>query len=348
MVLSKTIQSSTSQWPNEDDLVPIVFVSKLIGTANRLGYPAESFLKEMDLTQEYIDNKRNYIPYRTQFEIINRVVAEVTQPGFGLMVGRAISMLDWGVVGYAFISSANMREARDTFSAYQRLNGPLVNVYCCEERDECIFLAIEAFPLGTIYQFALEDWLAENRMTFERFKIKDIRFSEVRLSIPEPAHLQMYQELYDCPIRFNQPTNEIRFPRSFLEAPLDGADEVVAELCIRKCAEVMKHLSEEDPIVDAVRRVLLSKPGGAPTLEVVAASLHISPRSLRRRLHEASTSYRKVLSDTRLGLAAEYLRNTNLAPKEIAYSSGYSGVSGFYRAFSAKFGTTPIKYREGS
>jgi AraC-like DNA-binding protein len=48
----------------------------------------------------------------------------------------------------------------------------------------------------------------------------------------------------------------------------------------------------------------------------------------------------------RLGLAAEYLRSSNMAPKQIAYLLGYSGVTSFHRAFKNQFDQTPTGYRE--
>lgn len=84
---------------------------------------------------------------------------------------------------------------------------------------------------------------------------------------------------------------------------------------------------EDDPVVDAVRRILLSNPGITPTLAGVAGHLNLSARTLR------------------LGLAAEYLRSSQMAPKQIAYLLGYSGVTSFHRAFKNQFDKTPSEFR---
>ena len=48
----------------------------------------------------------------------------------------------------------------------------------------------------------------------------------------------------------------------------------------------------------------------------------------------------------RLERAAEMLENRELSVSEIGYFVGFYDTSHFYRAFSAKFGKTPQKYRE--
>jgi AraC-like DNA-binding protein len=326
--------------------VPVAFVKRMLESVASLGYQPESILQSAGVEPAALEKADKHITSQQQLSILRATVASVDAPGLGLISGQEVSVLDWGPLGYAFVSSANLRRGLDVFIRFQRLNGPMVNNYLREEGDEAIISAVENFPLNELHQFAIEDWLSETRCAIARFGVPGIRFNQVNVTYSEPGHVALYRELFDCPINFSQDANEIRFPASFLDTPFDMADESVAELCIRKCADVLKHLSEEDPVVDAVRRVLLSKPGITPTLEVVSGFLNMSARTLRRRLQEAGTTYKDVLSDVRLGLAAEYLRTTRMAPKEIAYLLGYSGVTSFHRAFKRRFEVTPSEYRQ--
>lgn len=332
---------------HKTDNVPVALAQRLLETAEELGFDVTDCLVSAGIERADITKKSNHVTYEQQQNFVEAVVMRLDKPGLGLLVGQKVSILDWGILGYAFISSPNLYQAFEVFSTYQRVNGPMLNIYCLEDEDEDegIIDAIEAFPLMNIHMFAIEEWLAETRVVFDRFDILDMDFTEVHLTYPEPDHADMYRDLFQCPIYFNQERNSIHFPTSALRLPFNMADEVVSELCIRQCAEVLKHLSDEDPVVDAVRRVLLTKPGITPTLTFVADHLHISARTLRRRLHDAGTSYKDILSSVRLGLAAEYLRSGRMAPKQIAYLMGYSGVTSFHRAFKNLFKLTPSEYR---
>jgi AraC-like DNA-binding protein len=78
----------------------------------------------------------------------------------------------------------------------------------------------------------------------------------------------------------------------------------------------------------------------------VAQALHLSERTLQRRLQEEGTSYQQLLDDTRRELAQQYLATPRMTLLEIAYLLGFSEPSNFFRAFRRWFGKTPGEYRE--
>ena len=56
-------------------------------------------------------------------------------------------------------------------------------------------------------------------------------------------------------------------------------------------------------------------------------------------------TYTEHLQEKRLSQAAYLLKNTSLSVEEIALAVGYENKSYFHRIFSAKYGTSPKKYR---
>jgi YesN/AraC family two-component response regulator len=85
--------------------------------------------------------------------------------------------------------------------------------------------------------------------------------------------------------------------------------------------------------------------GGNPTLEHLAARLHMSARTLHRRLGEEGTSFRRVVKELRRELAERHLRERRLAIGEIGFLLGFSEVSAFHRAFKRWTGWPPFAYR---
>ena len=84
---------------------------------------------------------------------------------------------------------------------------------------------------------------------------------------------------------------------------------------------------------------------GEPTLDRLARRLHMSARTLHRRLAEESTTFRQVVSEVRQELAERHLREGKLAIAEIAFLLGFSEASAFHRAFKRWTGLSPQKYR---
>ena len=73
--------------------------------------------------------------------------------------------------------------------------------------------------------------------------------------------------------------------------------------------------------------------------------MHLSQRTLQRRLQEENSSFQQLLDETRRELAVQYLAQPDRSLLEIAYLLGFADPSNFFRAFRRWFGTTPGEYR---
>ena len=85
-----------------------------------------------------------------------------------------------------------------------------------------------------------------------------------------------------------------------------------------------------------------------PTEEHVAQALHMSPRTLQRRLKTENTSYGEVVQQTRMQLAQQLLASPDISATEVGLACGFSDASAFTRAFKRWTGTTPSDYRSGT
>ena len=101
----------------------------------------------------------------------------------------------------------------------------------------------------------------------------------------------------------------------------------------------------KDPI-EGLRQHLVADPVRRWTLADLASAAGASPRTLQRRLAEKSVSFTRLVSETRLQVAASHLCDANgpgLA--EIGFLAGFSDQAHFARSFSHAVGTTPSAYR---
>ena len=57
-------------------------------------------------------------------------------------------------------------------------------------------------------------------------------------------------------------------------------------------------------------------------------------------------SYSQLVSEARLGLAAEWLESSTMPIAEISAALGYLDASNFTRAFRRKTGTSPWAFRQ--
>ena len=77
----------------------------------------------------------------------------------------------------------------------------------------------------------------------------------------------------------------------------------------------------------------------------VAKQLHMSPRTLHRRLDEEGSSFRIIKEALRRDLALSRLTKTGQSIARVAADLGYADTSAFYRAFTGWTGMSPERYR---
>jgi AraC-like DNA-binding protein len=127
----------------------------------------------------------------------------------------------------------------------------------------------------------------------------------------------------------------VRRGESDLAAFLEGAPGKIAML-YRRDREVAR----------AVREALAGSLGALPDLDAAARLLHLSARSLHRRLADEGTSFRAIKDSVRREEAVKRLEKTRESIAGIAAALGYSEPSAFFRAFVGWTGASPTQYRK--
>jgi AraC-like DNA-binding protein len=140
--------------------------------------------------------------------------------------------------------------------------------------------------------------------------------------------------------------NQLRFPAAFLDLPIETGNQVAAREVQVQIAGELTRIGLTDDIVLQVQS-LLSSGGVGYDLDSVARALHLSPRTLRRRLHERGATFHALVSEARRAEAAKMLRNSVLTVEQIAEHLGYADPGNFCRAFKRWTGRTPGQFRAG-
>jgi AraC-like DNA-binding protein len=109
----------------------------------------------------------------------------------------------------------------------------------------------------------------------------------------------------------------------------------------------LKQENGDENFVERIRIAIQQKlTGRRPNVEDIADALHISSRTLQRRLQDQGSSFQRVLEEARHQLARHYLNNSVLELNEAAYLLGYQDGNSFVRAFRNWEGVPPSRWRE--
>lgn len=137
----------------------------------------------------------------------------------------------------------------------------------------------------------------------------------------------------------------LEFPAGILGIPIPQPRRLPKSNPVRVIVEAAQLPRSLVNIIDLQVRSLMR--GRDSSIEMVARSVGLSPRTLQRQLMEQGTTFRSLISETRFQLACDWLSDSDMAMTvvDIAYALGYTDPSNFTRAFRARAGASPQKFR---
>jgi AraC-like DNA-binding protein len=307
---------------------------------------AEGIRADIGLAGTGIDLSLDRVTYQQRIDQLSNMLDLLGMNGAWLESPRTVSISDYGLLGYAMMSSATLEQAVQIAVKYHKLAGAMFELAFDVDGDEAVLRIDHLLPGGRVGQYTVEELFAGISRLIGLLLGRDHKPSRILLNYEAPDYAEKHLQCFRCPVIFDQPSCQYRFSREELAEPLAEADANTARICEESCRKLLNQMEIEDDIISRICHLLLSTPGEFPKLDAVANKLSLGARTLRRRLNDLGTSYQRILDDVRRELAIEYLRTTNLTVQEIAELLGYSEVTNFRRAFMRWVELSPYQYRK--
>ena len=173
-----------------------------------------------------------------------------------------------------------------------------------------------------------------------------VELSAVCFAFPRPKDARDYEVLFQAPVKFNQPANQLRMELNQAELPLVQTEESLHGFLKTAPYQLLVMVDSDNSLRTQVRALIgrdFSRP--LPGAEQVAEALHMSVTTLRRRLQAEGTSYQKIKDECRREAATNYLSYPDLSNTDVALLMGFEETSAFFRSFKKWTGMTPGDYR---
>jgi AraC-like DNA-binding protein len=268
------------------------------------------------------------------------------EPNIGLYTANHYSPNDLHALGTAFLTSHDLLDALNRYSLYAKVLGSDYRFNVVVSGDE-IICTDEYLGTDTFRPPLIEDIQHALIIDLSRKGVGDtLDPVSVSFSYPEPDDTSEHQAFFRCQLKFGQKHTGVCFSkadsqRRFVDENRDiarGNDQILDSYLARS-----KGLSTSAKVNQVILERLAS---GAPTESDVADVLHVSSRTLARRLTDENTSFRELLTNVRRELADAYIADDSVPITEISYILGFSDLSSFSRAFKAWNGYSPKVSRE--
>lgn len=247
-------------------------------------------------------------------------------------------------VGFAMMASPTLMAGLNILQSYLAVVSEDVSLDLKHSEQGCwlnLSLAKHHYAFRTRIEFSFLTTL----MLCSWITRKNISPIVQQWTFTAPPSIQPYIDAFGCDQQFDQAENRILLDSTILHTELPTESSIVCELHQNILKEQMARLGFASIHYRVYTEILRNLRHGEPRLNDIASSMHMSDRTLQRKLKHENLTYQDVLDQTRQELAKQYLANTAISMMEVSQQLGFVDLSNFYRASKRWFGIPPGQYR---
>lgn len=331
---------------NKDILHPVTISQVMINFASELGVDAEVCLMGTDIGADALHEGEAFITREQEMRLIeNLMLALPDVPALGLKLGSRYNVSTFGIWGFAMRTSRNLKDALTHALRFL----PLSTAYCqigTFQTSDSIGITMDASDIPEhLRQFLLERDMATGINLLRELSLNSLPLKRVELKGPRLDYADEITQFCGVEPHFNCEANALLVDRFATEKTLPTYDAYLVRMLEDQCRQQLER-RQQNRVTESVRELLLGPLGLAANIDDVAQALHLSTRSLRRKLEAEDTSFRHLLESERKHLATQLLAGSRMTLDELALHLGYSETASFTRAFRRWTGTSPGEFRK--
>lgn len=326
---------------------PVAFIQAILLAYSRYGIDPTNALTKAGIYPEDLSNPATRLT-ANQMEIISgHAMQELDDEALGWF-SRKLPWGSYGMLCRASLSSPTLGIALQRWCRHHRLltedilldlssDGAMANFTISCQRD---LGEVEEFCLVSNLRYVLgyACWAIDSRIPLVR----------VDLPFPAPAHQDAYPLLFHGPTYFGSDHSGFCFDARYLELPIRRDEPALQSMLQRALPLTVRQYRRDRLLLERVRQLLREHPVHSATAEQIALQLHVSVRTLYRKLWEEGTSLQLIKDEIRRDKAIELLHRSQLPIKQIAAKVGFGNEKSFVRAFKTWTGKPPGAYRKTS
>ena len=266
----------------------------------------------------------------------------------GFMLGRQMHIFAMGPVGAGLALAPNLREGLQLLESFTRLHATYIDISARSTLCGLTVTVLYEHDTGHVERIHTQTAMMLLQQYMETLSGKRIHDAHYHLAIPQPNDLQLYEDALHGTVSFNASANEVDIPQGWLNLPSPYYHPELWRQSQMGLARSLREQSARDGATYTrhIATFLRTSEPPLPDLGQVAFDLHVSGRTLNRRLQAENTSFRQLKSQAMASRAKLYLRETDYSVESIAEHLGYRDAANFRRAFRKLEGCSPAEYRQ--
>ncbi|MBK1613678.1 hypothetical protein CKO44_09370 [Rubrivivax gelatinosus] len=281
------------------------------------------------------------IPHHSATQLVRRALALIGDAALGFRLGVRSRITHRGALALGQLASRTLGEAIALEMQFQSCAGYLVSLRAELPARRHVLVAEPRSGDHDIGSFLVDEVFTacvtlRRVLTGAHYVPMFVEMVRIR-----PSNAEELERYFGCPVFFGGLRNLLVTDNGWLDYPLPQASVVACRQAVDIMERETRGASTEPTTSSNVEGEILRLLPNVVSPAVLASQLHMSERSMRRRLAEQAVSYRHLLDDCRKSRALELLVNGRRSVRETAAETGFAGIGSFRRAFKRWTGSNP-------
>jgi AraC-like DNA-binding protein len=316
------------------------------------GLDAAGLMRQAGMDLSLLDDPLARYPSEQTLAFWTLALQASGDPLLGLHTARHISPATFHALGYAALASSTLDEYFERAARYFRVVTDAGELTYTRTPSHGRFTML-GHPALLASDTAGVAWCLIDCFIYTTLRVCGLLYGpsfevlEIRLQRPVPEQREVFEQVLRHTPIYGCDDNTVLVADEVLRKPLPHANTILARVNEEALSRYLADLNHGDNVSARLKRLLQERlPSGDPSQDELAALLHMTTRSLQRRLSELGPTYRELINQTRHELSLEYLAQRQHSISDIAYLLGFAEVSAFTRAFKRWTGQSPTAWRE--
>lgn len=314
------------------------------------GFDSSAALRHCGLgPQDDLQEDGDWVPVSVFDRLMAAALKVTGDPAFGLVAGKSLALMRYGVITPLVLSTPNLRQMLDDIRRFAVLSVEHAEVELVESRHGAQLMIRPVVSDGLSGGFR-RDLVATSALQMLRFAgASNTDIYQVDLAHqPDADLLPRYLATFGSRTRFGMGACAISFNPALLDQGMPSHDPVAYNAARTRADAALAAMQAGSDMAEQVRQWLLNAFPRLPTVAETAAHMGMNERSFRRQLGMLGSSHAELTQECQRLVAERMLMEGRLSLKQIADELGFSSVHSFHRAFRRWSGLTPSSWREQS
>lgn len=326
------------------------YLQATVRGAERQGHQASDLLARADIPENWL-NRPGQLITEAQLTALVKAVWRATRDEF---LGLSASPCRNGT--FALMCEYCLDSA--TLGAVLRKSARFYRIICANldieleepaDSDRLVFFRLNLRDARNDTDHLLQEFLL---LMWERLACwlvdQQIPFARTQFNYAPPPHAPEYRAMYPGELDFEAPVCGFHMHRRYLQLPIVRSEEELTQFLRAAPAYILHRPSQDDTLRTRVRSLLARYDyRDMPGLDALGDQLHMTPRSIGRKLQEEGTSLRRIKESLRREHALRLLVRENLSIADVGERVGFAETASFCRAFKRWTGTSPARWLQG-